>query len=412
MAKNFAAIYNSGNDSSALNQSFFVKKQTNKQTPIVPLGSDFLYMIGGSSLDYSQSFEDSPHKTGRHRSGIIKGKTTTEWSLPLLINIKQGVAYGSCIDAAVKCLWENVLGKYTDTGTAQKFDATVDPSTAFTIFQNLDHMAMQAWSGFCQQVECSFAGDGMSQLTFSGAAAITFFAGIGKSVTANAGGNVITLGLGEGARFDVNSYVMLVKSDGVTRSTDTATARKVTAKAGDVITVDGAPLTVDSDGTALLPVYLCYWEPEAGTIVGINEPQTGLEGSVTIDTLPTLSCVRNATLTINNNHELQDFCFGTKGLSGAIYVPSSKLEVTASVELNLNAQLGEFLSLVREFYGHELTIKCGNVLDRHFEVVLPKLIFQVPSISIPETGSVPVTLEGNALQTALEQNDSVIVSYK
>ena len=38
-------------------------------------------------------------------------------------------------------------------------------------------------------------------------------------------------------------------------------------------------------------------------------------------------------------------------------------------------------------------------------------IFNVPAIPVPDTGSVPVSFEGMALQTALEAADEVTVTY-
>jgi len=43
---------------------------------------------------------------------------------------------------------------------------------------------------------------------------------------------------------------------------------------------------------------------------------------------------------------------------------------------------------------------------------MPRVIFDVPSISVPETGSIQVTLKGMALQSTLDAADEVTVSYK
>jgi hypothetical protein len=49
---------------------------------------------------------------------------------------------------------------------------------------------------------------------------------------------------------------------------------------------------------------------------------------------------------------------------------------------------------------------------RFLEIDLPKVIFQVPSIDVPETGSIPVSFEGTAYQTALDAADEIVVSYQ
>jgi len=496
MAKNFKAIYEGGNDASALNQTFFLKKETIRGVTVAPAGTDFLYTMSGGSVNFSQPFEVSPHKTGRHANNIILQKTSTEWSLSTLFNIAQSnpPLFAACIDAPIKMLWEAVLGKaYPVPGTEMKFDPSTDPTITFTMMENGDHLAKQAAGCYVNQVEVQMPGDGMTQMDWSGNAKTVYHAGIGKSTISNNGGSTVSIQAGEGRRFDIGAMVMIVKADGVTRSADTATPRKITnvvigngvaatatvgvntftavnvgaggnaialvfdgtddvttvvtawntanptnqvgftgaggtvltaqtvtlsggsGSAVDVVTLDGANLA-DADGSAAnTPIFLCYWEPLASTIAGIDEPQTGLKGKITINTLPTLSCVRGATLSINNNHELVDYCYGTDGAGGSIFVPSSRLEATLSIELNLNAPLVEFFKRVREFEAHDVTLICGNSdkADARFvEFKCPKVKFNVPSIEIPESGAVPVSFEGTCLQTALEQGDEVQVFYK
>jgi len=410
MSKNFAAIYSGGSDASAMNQSFFIKKELVRGQIIAPTNSDFLYSLSGGGVNFSQSFIDSPHRSGRHRNNIVKEKTATEWTLPLYLNIKQGVAYSASIDAGVKVLWESALGRMVDTTSAYEFDAANDPSVTFTMFENLDVMAKQAVGCFANGFEASLPGDGQSQISFNGNAKTVYHAGIAKSVADNNTGNVITLGAGEAKRFDVGSLVMIVEADGVTRSADTAVPRKITSKdeSVDTITVDGAVLA-DADGS-VTPIYVCYWEPAAP--VGIDEPQTGLVGSISIDTLPTLSCVRSATVSLANNHELVNYCFGSDGLSGPLFVPGGRAEVGISLEMNLNSAMVEFMKRIRDFEGHAIELIVGDSAARHFKIELPKVIFQVPAISVPESGSIPVSFEGNALQSALGAADEITVSYK
>lgn len=512
MAKNFKAIYEGGNDSSALNQLVFISAEGVglRGVPVAPGQTDFLYVLSGGGINYSQPFESSPHRSGRHNTGVIRQKTTTEWSFSTLLNILQketsdvniglDSAPSNSIDAGVRLLWKSVLGNelnfvagtiadvsavgtfeaddrsltltaantealklvgkqvvissttnnngvfnvvsvssdaktiifaepitdevsaagtIADVVEGYRYDSSTDPSVTMTIFENLDHMAKQASGCFVNQVEISLPGDGQAQLNWSGNGKTVKHAGIGKikTITAAAGANVLTMEPGDELRFDVGSLVMIVKdSDGVARSGDTATARKVTAvnKTDHKVTIDGAALTIATAVNDLL----CYWEPS--TYTGVNAPQTGLVGQISIASLPGLSCVRSATVTLNNNHELSDYCYGTDGLSGALFVPGGRLEATISVEMNLNANLVEFMKRIRDFEAQSLVLVCGpqqssspTVAEEkhHFRVALPKVQFQVPSISVPETGSVPVTFEGTALQTVLDAADEVTASY-
>ena len=137
-----------------------------------------------------------------------------------------------------------------------------------------------------------------------------------------------------------------------------------------------------------------------------------MKGSITIDTLPTLSCVRSATLTLNNNHELVDYCFGTDALSGSIFVPGGRLDATLAIEMNLNAPMVEFMKRVRNFEGHAIELVVGDSSARHLSIDLPRVIFNVPALSVPDTGSVPVSFEGTALQSTLDAADEVTVNLK
>lgn len=411
--KNFASIYSSGNDASAFSQKFFVKKELVRGQMIAPTGADFLLTLSGGGVMFNQEYESSPHRSGRHNQNIILQKTTTEWNFPTFINIDTGVAYGSSIDPAMKALWEAVLGKATDSGTYLNYDSSIDPSVTLTIFENLDHLAKQTVGCFVEATEIDLPGDGQAQLNWSGSGKYVYHAGIAKSTEDNNTGNTFTCDTPEEAlRFDVGSMVMIVESNGTTRSADTPTGtpRKVVSADATtgVVTLDGAVLA-DADGS-VNPVYLCYYEPETPH-VSIDNPQTGLKGSISVDSLPGLSCARSAKVTITNNHEKVDYCYGTDGLSGALFVPGGRLEVTVEMELNLNAALVEFLKRTRNFESHSVTMICGDDTSRHFKVLAPKVKFKIPEVSVPESGAIPISFSGLALQTATDAADELNIRY-
>jgi hypothetical protein len=408
MAKNYKSIYESALDSSSLNQAYYLKKEVVNGTLIAPVGADFFYTLAGGSLSFSQPIEPSAHRSGRHNNNTIKKKKALEWSIPVYVNIDTGVAAGATeLEPAIATLWESALGRKT-ISSGVIFDSVNDPSITFSLFEVGDMWAKQGFGCFVDQAEISLPGDGESQITFSGMGVESFLVGISASSTANTG-NTVTVETGHGKRFPVGSYVMIIKDDGVTRSTDTPTGspRKVVSVAGDVVTLDGAALT-DADGTTN-DVYLVYYEPTGA--VGIDNPQTGLVGEFTSATMGG-QCVRSATITIANGNEAQNFCFGTDALSGSIFVPASRLEVSCSVEINLNKQNVGLYNDIQAFLPQDLLFVLGLSTTRHLEIDLPKVIFQVPSIEVPESGSIPVTFEGTAYQTSLGAADEVTVSYK
>jgi len=409
MSKNYAALYNSTGDSSALNQRMFVKVESVRGELTIPTNTDFLYQLGGGSLNFSQPINPSPVRSDRDNVTAIKEKKSLEWSIPSLVMIDTLLGAPSLneVDPAVRTLYKSALG-FEDVTAGAVYNSSVAPEITFSIFEIGDYWAKQARGCFVDTAEISLPGDGQSQHSWNGMGAESLLVGISRSVTVN-DANVVTVAAGEGVRFPVGSKVMIVESDGLTLSADTpaGTARTVTAVNGDLVTLSGAVLA-DADGTTN-PVYLSYYEPQAP--VAINDPQTGLQGVFVSGSIPGNPCIRSATISINNGHEAVNYCWGTDALSGAYFVPANRLTVTVSIELNLNSKLIEFYNAVQAFEAQDLTFRLGDTAKRYMEIVLPKVIFQVPSISVPDTGSVPVTFEGTAYASAGGAGDAIEVSF-
>ena len=409
MAKNYASIYASANDSIALEQKIFIKEESSRGVLAAPTGADFIYTLNGASVNFTQPIESSPHKSGRHHTSIIKQKTTTNWTMPTFFNIDTtlGAASVAEIDPGMRVLYKSLMGKES-AGAPLTYTTEDPPSITFSIFEVGDLWSKQAPGAFVEAGNASFPGDGQAQVEWSGMAKTALLVGMSKSITANAA-NVVTVAATEGTRFPVGAKVMIIKNDGVTRSTDTpdGSPRTVTAATATTVTVDGAILT-DANGT-VNPVYLVYYEP--ATPVAVNDPQTGLAGSITIAGLGSADCVRSASLNMTNNHEPQDFCFGEEGLGGRIFTPGGRFTAELTLELNLNHELVEFLNGLKDFTGEDITLILGDSAGRHLQIEVPKDIFPIPEISVPDTGTIPVTFVGNAYQTGLDVADEVTISF-
>lgn len=410
MAKNYASIYESGNDSSALEQRWYAKVESERGVLSIPGNSDFFWTLGGGSISYSQPQESSPHRSGRHHTDSIKKKKETTFSFSTYFNIDESLlaASASEIDASNRMFFKSLLGKEA-TAPNLKYTSETPPDFTFSLFECGDFWSRQAPGSFIQGGNMSFPGDGESRVEWTGASKETFFIGIGKSSVSNDGGNTVTLATGDGAAFRVGGAVMLIENDGVTRSADTpaGSARYITAIAGDVITLSGAPLA-DADGSAS-SVYLCYYEPSAPT--AINNPVTGLVGSMSIAGLD-LSAFRNASLNIQNNHELANYFFGTDGLSGPMFVPAARMTGTLTVEMNVNLEVVKFFNRVQNFEAQGFSLILGSASGRHLEVTCPKVKFATPQFAAPDTGSVPVSFEGPCYQTGLDAADEVQIEFK
>ena len=375
MAKNYASIYASVLDSSSLNQNVFIAKESVNGVMQAPTGSDFTFVLAGGGQNFTQPLESSAHRSGRHNNNTIKKKKALDWNYPTYVNIDTGVAAGASeIDTGVATLWESLLGYSSVDGTGYTFDSRNDPSITMTIFENGDMFGRQAYGCFVDACEASFPGDGEAQLNWSGFGVESFTVGISQSVVDNNGGNTVTVATGEGKRFPVGGMVMIVEADG-----------------------------------SVSEIYLAYYEPE--TITGIDNPQTGLVGSFASTSMDTNIC-RSLTVSMTNNHEPVNYNFGTDGLSGSLFVPASRFEVSVSVDINMNKKTVGIYNDIQAFLPQDITIKLGDDTSRHLEIALPRVEFGVPSISVPESGSIPVTFEGMAYQTVLDAADEVRVFYK
>lgn len=409
MAKNFATIYASENDSSALNQEFYLKQETTRGQYIAPTATDFFYALAGSAVEFTQPIESSPQRSGRHHTDEIKNKKELSFTLQALFNIDTslGAASSAEIDTPIRVLYKSLLG-FENTSSGAVYNASTDPDISFSLYEVSDKWSKQSRGCFVDGATLTFPGDGRAQQEFRGMGKDSVMIGIGKSTISNNGGNTFTVQTGEGKRFKANGLVMVIKSDGTTRSTDTpdGSPRTISSVVGDVVTLSGAALA-DADGS-VTPVYLCYYQP--ATKSAISDPQTGLVGSFSLVGLAS-QCLRSGTITIENAHEPINYCYGHDSLDNKLFAAANRMTATLDIEMNLNDDTLELYNSIVDFNAQDVTIVLGSATGRRLEIAMPKVKFSIPSVSVPETGSVPVTYSGTCYQTALDAFDEIEVSF-
>lgn len=411
MAKNYLSLFDGGNDSIGLEQKIFIKKESTRGVLETPVDADFIFHTAGS-VNFTQPIESSPHKSGRHHTSIIEQRTETNFSITTFFNIDTllGVAGTAEIDQAFRTLHESAYGKEDVSGGSPVYNTSDAPNITFSIFENGDVWAKQASGSFVETANMSFPGDGQANVEWGGSSKTSLTVGLSETTTADFNTtNDVAVEAGTGDRFPVGAQVMLIEADGVTRSADTpnGSPRTVTVVATDTITLDGAVLAdADASGARL---FLVYYEPESPT--AINDVQTGLVGSITVAALPALDCVRSLSLNLTNGHEMQDFCFGEEGLGGKLFVPGGRATIEVSLELNMNAKLVEFINNKEAFTGDDIVCILGDSAGRHLQIDLDKVIFPIPPVEVPDTGTIPVTFTGNAYQTGLDLADEITLSY-
>ncbi|MCX6575200.1 MAG: hypothetical protein NTV82_02275, partial [Candidatus Aminicenantes bacterium] len=70
-----------------------------------------------------------------------------------------------------------------------------------------------------------------------------------------------------------------------------------------------------------------------------------------------------------------------------------------------------FFNDLLAFTAQDITLVLGEAAGRRLQVAAPKVIFNVPTFSLPDTGSIPVSFVGTGYQTALDAADELTLSY-
>lgn len=411
MAKDYAALFATGNDSIALNQKIYIKEESTRGVFAIPTATDLIIATAGATTNFSQPIESSPVRSDRHHTSVIRSKTNTAWTIPSFFHINSalGAASDAEIDQGYRTLFKSMLGR--ERVTTLRYDSVTPPDITFSIFNVGDIWSFQIPGSFCESANAQLPGDGDATVEFAGLGKTAFLVGLGQSVADNNAGNTFTVGTDEGKRFPAGSQVMIIEGDGATRSADTPTGspREVTDVTGDVVTLNGAVLAdADGSGGAGLEMYLVYYEPESPT--AINDPQTGLQGSVTI-VGRTFDCVRSIGISMVNNHEPADYCYGEEGLASPFFTPGGRFTCEVSLELNMNHELLELLNDMRDFTGEDITVVLGAAAGRRVSFAMPKVIFPIPEVTPPDTGTIPVTFTGNAYQSTLDAGDEILINF-
>lgn len=422
--KDYAAIYNSSNDASSLEQKWYLKAEGTRGVFSAPLDADFFYALSGGTIEFAQGFEVSPHRSGRHVNNIIKQKKTLGWSFTTFFNIDETVSPGGPteIDQAIRSLFTSLMGREfvrtlgPDPFDGLEYSSINAPDLTFSLYSVVDKFAQQARGCFVSDCNMTFPGDGQAQLEWSGNGKNATTVGMSTSVIDNDAGSTITVAAGEGRQFKEDGLVMIIEADGTTRSADTpnGTPAIVSDVTGDVVSLvdtGGAPIVLADSNGSVTPIYLVYYEPEAP--VAIDNPIVGLRGSITIGGLSAANCIRSLQISTSNNHELVDYCFGQDSLAGPLFVPGDRFTATIELVINMNKEMVAFYRDVEEFVTKAIDLELGDNTSRFFKAILPKVQFPLPPIPVPDSGSIPVTFsDGVAMQTQQDAADEFQPSFR
>lgn len=397
MAKNYKNIYEAGADSSAIDQRFYLRVETEKGEFATPQDGDFFYHMGGT-INHEQPFEASKQKSGRHNVTTIRKKETSSWTLSTYIN--QNDQNG--VDEAIKTLLLSLLGNRTGD-PVEAYDSSVAPNVSFSLLEVSDLWSRQSPGSFVQGATFKFPGDGESMIEWSGSSKTTQFAGIGKIQSVD--GSNLVLEDGDVEQFTRGALVMLIKEDGVTRASDTPGGASRIIEDID-ISQNRVRLSSDPIADAVPGDYLVYYEPERP--VASTRAVIGLTGEFRIR--GTVLPIRNFEVSVQNNHELHDYYYGTASLGPRLYSASKRLMIEPTVQVNVDKNVISMISSAKRFEQQNYQIRLGGEGETNLLIDLPKVQIKVPSFSVPDEGSIPIDFQGTALATSEDEADEIKIS--
>jgi hypothetical protein len=367
-------------------------------------GSDYLFMQK-ASFKLGQEIEKSKHRSGRQGASIIKKKKTLEGEIETYVCFD--TSGGSpAIDDPVALLLESALGRKVVSGSEIRFDMAQPSSVYFSALQCNNVFNKKLNGVYAKALTISLPGDGEASMKFSMAGRDSKESSISQASAAGVSTATWTPNAGEAGRHQVGAVVMIVSDDGrtITAGGDGALTVTATDTVGNTNTLSAAQSWPDNS-------FLVPWAPNVfAPSAGIDNPVTGLEGSVSFDGgSETIEEIRSAEITIDDKKVDLGEYYGADGNRG--FVIGDSAEIMLKVELNISASQYQKVLATKDFGGFDVKIVLGSASGRRLEMRFPKFIPKLAEVEIPDSGTVPVTFEGMALQTVVGALDAVILRY-
>lgn len=364
-------------------------------------GGNFLFMTK-AGLKVSQPFEMSEHRTGRQASNIIKKKIVAEGDIEMYVNMDTS-GVGPVIDTPVEDILENILGRKTKTANLIRFDAGDPPTSFLSLLQGNNVFARAFNGGYAKSLKISLPGDGEAKITVPFKCRDGKYASVGQfngEVTAS---TAVILNIGDANKFDNGSRVIVVDTDGRTilyGAAGTLTFDRLTASTG----------TLSAAITCLDNSYLAPWTPHNLDQAGIDNPVTGLSGTVSLDgDSTTIEEIRSVEISFDPKVEDQDNYYGADGNRGRVV--GGRAEITIDLDVMLSNSQAQNIMEAKRFVAKSVVVKLGDPAGRHTRFVFPNVQFAVPDVELPDEGSVPLKLSGKCLQSTVGALDAFAMEY-
>lgn len=365
--------------------------------------TDFLlYTTGGPT--FMQPIESNTHRSGRYHSGIVKKKKVAEFAFQTFINMKG--AAGASLDAAVKLLWKNLLGKETVTASTSIEYVQDLPNFYMSLVRVSTIFAEYFTGAYVKENTVTFPGAGPATCDWKGKASTRVIAGLAKISGAVSASTDVIVVADQEKRFDPTAPVMVMDPDGRTilyGADGTLTVASIDDALNKIVL--SSAVTVSTAG------YIVPWHPGAVQQSGKDAIFTDLIGSFKLTSAGSPIDTTNVVLAFKNDHDDLDGYFGRDANAG--FVAGKRLTMTLDVTFDLTSQetMAEIVQSSK-FGGFSPEIKLGDAsLGRYLQITAPNWIPEVPKIEVPENGPTPVTLSGTLYQSSPGAHDPVKLKF-
>jgi hypothetical protein len=351
--------------------------------------------------------EDSPSRSGRSVVARLSGKKTVDVKVEAHIIPGTPDGFGNPTLPPMHPLILSAFGDVDLSNPAEiKYKLSRFNGNSTRILEEATHYSRIAVGCIADKLSFTLPGDGKAQMSMEGFAQDAYIAGESNLVAATIAGNDISVTVGHGFRFELDSYVDVI--DGTDGNTVIASARKVTAVVGDLVTLDGAPFSASIGDFAI--------GHAPGTYAPITSEYAllGLKGTFNVAGFAIGDCeLISAEIGLTNNYTKKDFLYGTDKICG--FIPDKRREVSVKLEVLLNKDTLSFYMRNKQFVAEELTITLEpqripgpaftSSVGRTWEFYLPKVEFNIPPIANEADAYVTLSLEGKALAPSANQLD-------
>lgn len=367
-------------------------------------GGDFLYATK-ASVKMSQDIQPSEHKSGRQTYNIIKKKKVSDGELQTYFNVSTGSL--GALDTAFDLLLQSVFGNKTTLGstTEVRFDSSAPQSKFFSLVQGNNAFARYFNGCYLTSGTFDLPGDGEAKATFPLKARNGLYASIAQLNGAISASATAILNSGESTRFDPGAPVMVVNADGRTIVAGQDGSLTVSSRTdGSHILTLSTTVTAEDDG------FIVPWMPHVFDQVGTDNPITGLSGTVSLDAgSTTIEEINAVNIKFDPKVENFDNWYGFDTNKG--FSIGDKSELILKLDVVLTVQQANQIVKAKEFTAASVRIDLGSTSGRYIRWVMPRVLFKVPAIEIPDKGTIKMTLEGPMLESAEGALDAIKMSY-